>query len=80
MQIMGQTARENGFDGECLLELVDPAKNIELGTKILSKFLHLTNGDKERALLKWNGGADAHYPIEVLAHIETGEIDRILTR
>lgn len=75
MQIMGQTAREFGFDSDFLSALLDPRSNIELGAKILK--YHLKNTDSvEAALLKYNGGGNKKYPQMVFEHLDnrTGEL------
>lgn len=79
-QLMGQTARELGFAGESLAELFDPETNIDLSAKLLRRLLDQSKGDREKALLRYNGGGDPGYPIKVLAHIDTGAIDHLLTR
>lgn len=78
MQIMGQTARENGFKDMCLAELLDPKKNIMLGCKILAKHLEEAQGDIEKALLRYNGGANKDYAFEVLSHRDSTRCDYIL--
>lgn len=67
MQVMGQVARESGFEDPSLAELCDPATGIEFGCRILAARLARSKGDIPAALLAWNGGADANYPAEVLA-------------
>ena len=66
MQVMGQTARENGYGGH-LAGLCDPAAGIEVGCRVLTGKLAEAQGDVERGLLLWNGGANSSYPAEVLA-------------
>jgi soluble lytic murein transglycosylase-like protein len=66
-QIMGQAARERGFDGKYLSALVDPATNLEWGLKHLTFKIAQAGGDIHKALLFWNGGGNAAYPDEVLA-------------
>ena len=66
MQVMGQTAREKGYGGH-LAQLCDPATGIETGCRVLAAKLQEAQGDVERALLLWNGGADLLYPGQVLA-------------
>lgn len=73
MQIMGQTARELGFDGEYLAELLDPVINIEYGCRKLAKCLERTYGDVPAALLQYNGGGNPSYPNLVLQHYERSE-------
>ncbi len=65
-QIMGQVAREQGFDGKYLTELCDPV-NVIQGCKKLKRCLEAEGGDQQKALLKFNGGSDASYPGAVLA-------------
>ena len=66
-QIMGESAREHGFTGESLGELMQPDVNIDLAGLMLRKFLDQHNGDERAALLAWNGGANPAYPDQVLA-------------
>jgi soluble lytic murein transglycosylase-like protein len=68
-QIMGQTAREQGFDGRYLTELCDPV-NVNQGCRKLKRCLESEAGDVRNALLKFNGGGDAHYPEAVLGHYQ----------
>ena len=67
LQLMGSSARERGFNGPYLTQLVDPDINIELGLKHLWIYAY-RNGIEttERALLRWNGGGDAQYANKVL--------------
>jgi soluble lytic murein transglycosylase-like protein len=67
MQVMGQVAREFGFETDSLPELCDPATGIEFGCRILAKRMARARGDVSAALLAWNGGANPNYPSEVLA-------------
>jgi soluble lytic murein transglycosylase-like protein len=69
MQVMGQVAREFGFQEASLAELCDPVTGIEFGCKILSTRLARSKGDIPGALLAWNGGSNANYPAEVLARL-----------
>jgi len=66
MQVMGQTAREAGYGGH-LAGLCDPATGMEVGCRVLARKLAEAQGDVERGLLLWNGGADDLYPGQVLA-------------
>lgn len=68
MQVMGQVARELGFKGRFLTELLDPATNLSYGCKKLAQCLKRHNGDVRKALLAYNGGGDASYPDKVLKH------------
>ena len=67
MQVMGQVARESGFDAQFLSALCDPEQALAVGCKVLRKKFDAANGDTTRALLAWNGGAKALYPAQVLA-------------
>jgi hypothetical protein len=71
MQIMGQTAREHGYDELWLTTLLKPEVNIRLGVAILEKLL--AKYDTEQALLRWNGGSNKSYPSEVLKWRDNGE-------
>jgi soluble lytic murein transglycosylase-like protein len=66
MQVMGQTARENGYGGH-LAGICEPATGIGIGCRVLAGKLAKARGDVERGLLLWNGGADPTYPEQVLA-------------
>ena len=70
MQVMGQVARETGFDGRFLSELCDPEQALAVGCKVLRKKFAATGADCTRALLAWNGGANVEYPAQVLARRE----------
>ena len=67
MQVMGQVARETGFDALFLSALCDPEQGLAVGCKVLRKKLDATGGDVTRGLLAWNGGANALYAAQVLA-------------
>jgi soluble lytic murein transglycosylase-like protein len=67
MQVMGQVARETGFDALFLSALCDPEQGLAIGCKVLRKKLDAVGGDTTRALLAWNGGANPLYPVQVLA-------------
>jgi soluble lytic murein transglycosylase-like protein len=69
MQVMGQTAREHGFDGKFVSELCDPAVGLEIGCHILVHKLAVKHGEVGAALLAWNGGANASYDDQVLARV-----------
>ncbi len=68
MQVMGQTARENGFAGH-MAQLCDPAVGLETGCRVLAQKLAAARGDVVRGLLLWNGGANTEYPASVLARM-----------
>jgi soluble lytic murein transglycosylase-like protein len=65
MQVMGQVAREKGFDGKFLVELCDPLNGVTYGCKKLKECLDREKGDVRSALLRYNGGGDPHYPDRV---------------
>jgi soluble lytic murein transglycosylase-like protein len=67
MQVMGQVARESGFDALFLSALCDPEQGLAVGCKVLRKKFDVVGADTSRALLAWNGGANALYPVQVLA-------------
>lgn len=67
MQVMGQVAREMGFDGTFLSALCDPEQGLSVGCKLLHKKLDAADGDTTRGLLAWNGGGNPAYPSQVLA-------------
>src|SRR5947209_17022278 len=67
MQVMGQVARETGFDTLFLSALCDPEQGLAVGCKVLRKKFDAAAGDTTRALLAWNGGANPAYPAQVLA-------------
>lgn len=68
MQVMGQVAREQGFDGEYLTELFEPLNAVMHGCKKLKKCLEQEGGNVPAALLRYNGGGNANYPDLVMAH------------
>lgn len=67
MQVMGQVARESGFDASFLSALCDPENGLAIGCKVLRKKLDGARGDITEALLAWNGGSNATYAAQVLA-------------
>jgi len=67
MQVMGQVAREFGFDALFLSSLCEPEQGLAVGCKVLRKKLDAMAGDATRALLAWNGGANPTYAAQVLA-------------
>jgi soluble lytic murein transglycosylase-like protein len=67
MQVMGQVAREMGFDGAFLSATCDPEQGLAIGCKLLRKKIDAMDGDTTRGLLAWNGGGNPAYPAQVLA-------------
>jgi len=77
-QVMGQTARENGYQGY-LTNLIDkPEDNIIIGVKIFKRFYQENNQDLQKTLLRWNGGEDPAYPQRVYDAIDNGSASKIL--
>lgn len=68
-QVMGATAREFGFKGY-LTQLCEPHLGLQYGASYLTWCLHKTDGDIDKALLKYNGGGDKEYPTKVKAWAE----------
>jgi soluble lytic murein transglycosylase-like protein len=66
MQVMGQVAREFGFDAISLPELCAPAIGLDVGCRILAARVTRAHGDISAALLAWNGGNNSEYPAQVL--------------
>lgn len=77
VQIMGQVARERGFEGLFLSQLFDPRTNIELGAAHLGGLL-ARYGDVETALLRYNGGLNTQYPAGVLDILKHGKYTYLL--
>jgi len=68
MQVMGAAARERGFKGSYLTELLDPYTNLEYGMRHLWGYaFQKGNWGVHDALQRWNGGGIANYADEVLA-------------
>jgi soluble lytic murein transglycosylase-like protein len=67
MQVMGQVARESGFEASFLSALCDPENGLAVGCKVLRKKLDAARGDTTQALLAWNGGANPTYAAQVIA-------------
>jgi soluble lytic murein transglycosylase-like protein len=68
MQIMGQTAREKGFQPRFLTELCDPDTGVEMGCRKLQECFAV-HGDPETSLLAYNGGGNPDYGKQVLARV-----------
>jgi len=69
LQIMGEVAREEGFEGRFLSELCDPLTGLERGCTHLKIILKKHPTDIGAALLAWNGGGNPEYASEVLARL-----------
>jgi len=70
MQLMGECAREDGFKGKFLSELLDPDVGVDWGTRHFSMQFQKAGLDVPRALLLWNGGGNLKYPSQVLARVK----------
>ncbi len=57
MQLMGQTARELGFQGVYLTELCDPVVGLEWGCQYLSRKVARYQGNLECAVAAYNAGS-----------------------
>jgi soluble lytic murein transglycosylase-like protein len=77
-QVMGQVARENGYNNESLVGLVDPMVSVQLAALILAKNLIRANGDYHKALLRYNGGGDPNYPNKVMARIANRDYLKVM--
>lgn len=65
MQIMGETARETGYQGEHFIELcLRPAVCLDIGCQFLTERIE-DSISLDKALLAYNGGADPSYPKRV---------------
>lgn len=62
MQIMGQTARERGFEGPFLTELCDPALGLEYGCRHLVRQIQRYQGDLMMAVAAYNAGSARRDP------------------
>jgi soluble lytic murein transglycosylase-like protein len=69
MQVMGQVAREHGFQDKFLSVLCDPAAGLDIGCAVLAAKIVAAEGDVDRALQLWNGGANPEYAAQVLARL-----------
>lgn len=68
MQVMGQSARECGYNGP-LAQLCDPETGIRVGCTLFGRKLAKANSSVHQGLLYWNGGENLKYPDEVMARI-----------
>lgn len=71
MQIMGQVARERGFEEKELTQLLIPETNLEWGCRFLYWCFKVNLLDKAKALNRWNGGGDKVYSERIFEHIRT---------
>ena len=73
MQVMGETAREIGFNEDCFEALLIPARGLEFGCRLFNQLWKKHHSNETLALLAYNGGGNKEYPAQVLKRIETGE-------
>lgn len=69
MQVMGQVAREVGFDMQFLSALCDAEAGISIGCAVLARKLDANKGDVTQGLQAWNGGGNPAYAGQVLARM-----------
>src|SRR5271163_3329752 len=69
LQVMGQVAREHGFQGPFLSALCDPSAGLEIGCTVLASKLAAANGNVPRGLALWNGGGNPDYAVQVLGRV-----------
>jgi soluble lytic murein transglycosylase-like protein len=69
LQVMGQVAREHGFQRPFLSALCDPSPGLTIGCIVLAAKLAAAGGNVPRALALWNGGANPDYAAQVLARV-----------
>src|SRR6266571_2881329 len=67
MQVMGQVARETGFDALFLSAMCDPEQGLAVGCKVLRKKFDAAAGGTTHALVAWNSGGNPNYAAQVLA-------------
>jgi hypothetical protein len=69
MQVMGQVAREHGFQEKFLSALCDSVAGLDIGCAALAAKIAAAGGNVSGALTMWNGGANPNYAQEVLARM-----------
>ncbi len=69
VQVMGQVAREHGFQGKFLSALCDPSAGLQIGCAVLAAKLAAAAGNVPRGLALWNGGGNPEYAAQVLARV-----------
>ena len=69
LQVMGQVAREHGFQGPFLSSMCDPAVGLAIGCTVLAAKLAAGAGNVPRGLTLWNGGGNPDYSAQVLARV-----------
>jgi hypothetical protein len=66
MQVIGETARENGLSPRYITSLCDPDIGVDMGCKILSAKIKAAGGDIAKGLALYNGGSDPTYAPAVM--------------
>jgi soluble lytic murein transglycosylase-like protein len=69
MQVMGQVAREQGFQRPYLSALCESSAGLSFGCIVLAAKLAAAGGDVSRGLALWNGGGNPDYAAQVLARV-----------
>ena len=69
MQVMGQVAREHGFQRPFLSALCDSSAGLTFGCIVLAAKLAAAGGNVPRGLALWNGGGNPDYAAQVLARV-----------
>ena len=69
MQVMGQVAREHGFQRPYLGALCESSAGLTFGCIVLAAKLAAAGGDVSRGLALWNGGGNPDYAAQVLARV-----------
>lgn len=64
MQVMGQVARELGFEGNYFTELSEPSVGVRFGAMFLKRKLDVYGPDLSQALSAYNGGTPTSSNIE----------------
>lgn len=70
MQVMGQCAREHGFQDRFFTSLCRPENGLEIGCRILSYKWVQAKENLEATLQHWNGGGNPSYASEVVARMK----------
>lgn len=78
MQIMGQTAREAGYSKTFLASLTKPSLNVDLGAKILARYIK-QKGTLKAGIARYNGHGQAadDYARKVLLIAKGGDYRRL---
>jgi len=69
MQVMGQVAREHGFQRPFLSALCDSSAGLTFGCIVLAAKLAAAGGNVPLGLALWNGGGNPDYAAQVLARV-----------